>query len=84
MPCVLVQRLEKLTIKNVLARVYDNPTVRSYLPDYEEEPEKKICREFLFSIVNKLDPTFFSRASKELHEKPKDKDYDGKLREIKV
>ena len=40
--------------------------MRQYLPDYEESPEKKISREFLFSIVNKVDPTFFSRAVKEL------------------
>jgi len=58
--------------------------VRQYLPDYDEEPEKKIPREFLFSIVNKLDPTFFSRAAKELAPKKKTANDDEKIRTLKI
>ena len=74
MPTIYVQRLTDLTIKNVLDKVYNNAEVRKYLPDYDEEPEKHISRDFLFSIVNKVDPTFFSRASKELNDRQKIKE----------
>ncbi len=38
MPVVYIQRLEKLTIKNVLEKVYSNETVRQYLPDFDVDP----------------------------------------------
>ena len=38
MPVVYVQRLEKLTIKNVLEKVYSNEAVRQYLPDFDVDP----------------------------------------------
>lgn len=55
-PEVYVHRMEKVNVSTVLDKVYDNPEVRCYLPDYEEAPEKRMPRQFLFQIVNKLDP----------------------------
>jgi hypothetical protein len=69
-PYVYIDQLEGLTVKNVLDKVYKVPDVRKYLPDYEE-PEKFIPRDWLFAIVNKLDPTFFKRAAAEVSEKRK-------------
>jgi hypothetical protein len=61
-PVVLVQKLNKITVEEVLAKVYHLREVRAYLPDFETYPERKMNRDFLFGIVNKLDPTFFARA----------------------
>ena len=65
-PYVYVQKLERLTVKNVLNNVYDIPEVRRYLPDYARTPEKYMNRDFLYGIVNKLDPSFFQRAQQEV------------------
>ena len=50
----------------VLSKVYNNPQVRQYLPDFEKDATKRIPRQFLFSIVNKLDSDFFKRAIDEI------------------
>lgn len=42
------------------------PEVRKYLPDFDEKPERRLNREFVFGIVNTLDPTFFARVQSEL------------------
>lgn len=65
-PCVYVQKMENLTLKNVLDKVYDVAAVRQYLPDFEDNPEKNLSRDFVFAIVNKIDPTFFARLTDEL------------------
>jgi hypothetical protein len=39
----------------VLSKVYNNPQVRQFLPDFEKDATKRIPRQFLFSIVHKLD-----------------------------
>lgn len=64
-PYVYIDQLEGLTIKNVLDKVYQIPDVKKYLPDHDE-PEKFIPRDWLFAVVNKLDPTFFTRATAEV------------------
>ena len=69
MALVNITRLPDLTVKNVLEKVYDVPEVRIYLPDFDSEPEKRIARDFLFSIVHKLDGTFFRRVVSELEER---------------
>ena len=61
-PVVYIQKLNKITVEEVLAKVYHLREVRAYLPDFETYPERKMNRDFLFGIVNKLDPTFFARA----------------------
>ena len=40
--------------------------MRKYLPDYDEKPERFMNRDFLFGIVNKVDPTFFDRATRDI------------------
>ena len=72
-PYVYIDQLEGITIKNVLDRVYKHPEVRKYLPDYEE-PEKFIPRDWLFAVVNKVDPSFFKRAQAEVHQNRKKPD----------
>lgn len=72
MPYVYIHKLQHLTLTNVLAKVYTNATVRKYLPDYDQ-PVKYMNREFLFAIVNRLDPTFFDRACQEIEALPKPK-----------
>ena len=42
----------------MLTKVNGDPGVRVYLPDFENEPEKRMLRDFLFAIVKKLYPTF--------------------------
>lgn len=66
MTMINVSRIEHLTVKGVLDKVYDIPEVRQYLPDIEDHPEKRINRDFLFAIVHKLDSTFFVRVTEEL------------------
>lgn len=61
-PNVFVQKLDGLTVKSVLAQVYNVPEVRAYLPDFDENPERYINREYLFAIVNRIDPSYFRRA----------------------
>ena len=67
-PYVYVQKLNRLTVKNVMQKVYNIPEVRKYLPDYPEHPERYMNRDFLYSIVNVLDPSFFKRAQHEVAE----------------
>lgn len=72
-PYVYVQKVGPLTVKNVMEKVYHLPEVRKYLPDYPEHPERYMNRDFLYSIVNKLDPTFFRRVSQEVNAQRKAK-----------
>ena len=64
-PVVYVQKLNKITVGEILRKVYHLREVRAYLPDFETYPERKMNRDFLFGIVNKLDPTFFTRATRD-------------------
>lgn len=66
-----IQRFEDLTLKNVLDKVYNVAELRKYLPDFEDKPDKRLNREFVFSIINKLDPTFFNRVHIELDQRAK-------------
>jgi hypothetical protein len=76
--------MSRLTVKNVMEKVYTNAEVRKYLPDYEEEPEKYMNRDFLFAIVNRIDPTFFLRVSAEIGTpKPKKVD-DHKVTDMQI
>ena len=66
MPALNIVRLRHLNLKNVLDKVYDEPDVRVYLPDFERDAARRINRNFLFQIVNKIDPNFFPLAIKEI------------------
>ena len=69
----VVPRLQHLTVENVIDKVYNVPEVRIYLPDFAKEPEARIPREFLFAIVHKIDPSFFTRVTRELENKQSSK-----------
>ena len=40
--------------------------MRVYLPDFDKDVAKRMPRDFLFSIVNKLDSEFFANAIGEI------------------
>jgi hypothetical protein len=65
-PNVYVPRNKLLSVERVYRKVAKNPVVSEYLPDYDAEIEKRMDRDFLFSIINKLDVDFFTRALDEL------------------
>lgn len=55
-----------LNMKTILDQVYTLPNVRIYLPDYEKDVVKRMNRDFLYHIINKLDPKFFTKAVEHL------------------
>ena len=55
----------ELTVKRVIKLVKDHASVMEYLPTISEE-NWYIEREFLFDIVNTVDPRFFKDALAEL------------------
>ena len=42
--------------------------MKYYLPDKDDIDSDYIDRQFLFTVVNTLEPTFFRRALKEYHD----------------
>jgi hypothetical protein len=84
-PYFHMQKLEHITIKNVMKKVYDVPDVRIYLPDYRTKPEKHMNRDYLFAILNKLDPSYFNRVTTEVESRRKPKPADeNKIETISV
>lgn len=65
-PTVQVPRNKLLSVSRILKKLKAVPEIMQYLPDYEEGCEKRLDRDFLFSVINKLDPDFFKRANREL------------------
>lgn len=61
--------MEHLTVENVLDKTYNVPEIRQYLPDYDVDAHKRIPRDYLFAIVNKVDGTFFPRVIRELSDR---------------
>lgn len=57
-----------LTVKRVIELVVNLPDLMVYLPDKDELTPQRTPREFLFTIVNTLDPSFFPDALKEIEE----------------
>lgn len=53
----------KITIKLVLEKISHLPAILKYLPD---KPQIHVTREYLFSIVNTLDQSFFMHAIEEI------------------
>lgn len=84
-PVVYIQKLNKVTIKQVLKKAYNVPDIRVYLPDFDTHPERKMFRDFLFGIVNKLDPTFFKRAVRDAMDlQPKKPEDENKRKTLVV
>lgn len=83
-PYVYVQKLERLTIKNVMEKVYDVPEVRQYLPDYPEHADRYMNRDFLFSIVNRIDSSFFRRVTSEIGARRKEKKAEEKPQTLEI
>lgn len=54
-----VEPRSELTIAKVLKAVEENAQILKYLPD---QPLQHVTKDYLFTIVNTLDPTFFRRA----------------------
>ena len=67
-----------------MKKVYDVPEVRKYLPDYPEHPDRYMNRDFLYSIINKLDTTFFQRAQIEVSDRRKEKVAEVKPTTIQI
>ena len=59
----------EISIESVLKNIGDS-TILKYLPD---EPKKHVTRDYLFTIVNTVDRTFFVRAEEELALRDKQK-----------
>ena len=51
-----------------MERVKDNAGICAYLPDLEGLNNKQMDRQFLFDVVNTLEPTFFRRCLEEVSE----------------
>ena len=58
---VSVPRYKSLSLRKVLNDHEDSPDVLKYLPDGLEVEEPPIDREFVFTIVNTLDNSYFPR-----------------------
>ena len=57
---------DRLTVARVIKRVQSHSAIMLYLPTVSETGKQYIEREFLFDIVNTIDPTFFRDALAEL------------------
>lgn len=68
-PSVRVLRHKQISVDKVLKIVRKNKEMSQYLPDYEEGESKRIDRDFLFALVNKMDPDFFARANKQIEQR---------------
>ena len=56
---VNVPRYKTLSLKHVLEFAIRHQTIATYLPDQLDKPEPQVDREFVFTIVNTCDPSFF-------------------------
>ena len=56
---VSVPRFASISVKFVLAEIWNREEIRIYLPDMKNINSKSIDRQFLFNIVNTVDPQFF-------------------------
>ncbi len=63
---ILVPVSPWLTVKRVIEMIVKLPSVLIYLPDQDELTSQRIHRDYLFTIVNTLDPEFFPAAMIEI------------------
>lgn len=57
---------KELSIERVLAIAYQSEKVKMYLPDEEDVSAKRMNRDYLFNILNTIDPLFFKSAIREV------------------
>ena len=60
--------MKVITVESVLKLALSNPWIARYLPDKADLEQDYLPRDFLFTIVNTLEPTYFKRALAEYHE----------------
>jgi hypothetical protein len=59
--------LAELTVKNLINKAYADRKISSYLPELQGK-KKVINRDFLFTIINTVNPDFFPKNIKDLIE----------------
>ena len=68
---VKVPRYKQLTYLKVLDHCTSKPTVMSYIPNQRLDGEPTCDREFLFTILNTLDPDYFPAQLRAVEEEKK-------------
>jgi hypothetical protein len=58
-----------LSVKRVIEMVKRSTLIMDYLPNANELSHERIQRDYLFTIINTLDPEFFPGAIAELEER---------------
>jgi hypothetical protein len=76
-----VQPRSQFTIKSVLKSFQSNQTLVKYLPD---EPLAHVTRDYLFTLVNTLDPTFFRRAEEDLESRLREKEIEKAVDVVEI
>ena len=56
----------ELTVERVLSQVKAHPSMLEYLPTISDTGKQYIERDFLFNVVNTIDPNFFRDALAEI------------------
>jgi len=56
---VKVPRYKTLSIKHVLEYAMSRRQISKYLPDQDDKSEPQVDRDFVFTIVNTVDPNYF-------------------------
>ena len=68
---VKVPRYKQLTYQRVIEHCAGKPTVMSYLPNQRLDGEPTCDRDFLFTILNTLEPEYFPEQLREVEEEKK-------------
>ena len=68
---VKVPRYKQLTFAKVLDHCAGKPTVMAYLPNQRLDGEPTCDRDFLFTILNTLEPDYFPAQLREVEEEKK-------------
>ena len=70
---VNVPRYKQLTLSKVLDHCISKPELLRYIPNFPMGGEVHVDRDFLFTIVNILDPKFFSAQLRDIEEVKREK-----------
>ena len=65
---VKVPRYKQLTSEKVISHCLSNPRILRYLPNLPDSGEPPCDREFLFTIVNTIDPEYFPKQLQEIEQ----------------
>lgn len=55
-----------MNMATVIGKIKKVDEVMQYLPDLDDQSAKRLPRDYVFSIVNKVDGSFFRRAFHEV------------------